>query len=86
MTSRHSIILRTITLSITACVAGCGSEHSVNADSQDFRLSHASNNIADQGAWSIDESNLDERWDQDPSIMEPDFPSSGPQPGFGSDN
>ncbi len=73
-----------LVITLTVVQWGCGSDKSVNVGEGSFRLSHASNNINDQGAWSLDETNVDERWDQDPTIMEPDYPYAGPQPGFGS--
>jgi hypothetical protein len=27
---------------------------------------------------------MDERWSEDPTVMEPDYPYAGMQPGFGS--
>lgn len=69
-------------IALLFCVIGCGTEKSVNTESGGSRLSQASNNCVSQGAWAIDQSNLDERWDEDPTVMEPDFPYGGAQPGF----
>ncbi len=65
-------------------VCACDSDQSVNVGNSAGRLSHASNNISDSGAWSLDESDMDDRWSEDPTIMEPDYPFMGPHPGFGS--
>ncbi|MSR44544.1 MAG: hypothetical protein EXS15_04175 [Phycisphaerales bacterium] len=79
-----AIARRTIALSVTACAfVGCESEESISTDAGHSRLSHAANNIQDQGAWSLENTDMEERWDQDPTIMEPDYPSAGQQPGFG---
>lgn len=82
------ISLRIATLgvatSLVASLVSCDSGQSVNTGDGVGRLSHASNNISDGGAWSLDNTNVDERWDQDPTIMEPDYPYAGSQPGFGT--
>ncbi len=67
---------------LCASLAACGSEQSVNTEGNS--LSHASNNMSDAGAWAFDGTNMDERWSEDPTIMEPDYPFAGAQPGFGS--
>ncbi|MSR45345.1 MAG: hypothetical protein EXS15_08370 [Phycisphaerales bacterium] len=82
--SVRCLVVRAIVFSITACLCGCDSEQSVNAEQGGDRLSHASNNIGDQGSWAFDGTNMDERWDEDPTVMEPDYPFAGAQPGFGS--
>ncbi len=62
-------------------VSGCGTEHSVNAPDYD-RLSGASNQIVNSSAWNVDQSSIEERWDEDPTVMEPDYPLMNPMPGF----
>jgi len=71
-------------IALLCCGVGCGTEKSVNTESGGGRLSQASNNCVNQGAWAIDQSNLEGRWDEDPTIMEPDYPYGGAQPGFSS--
>ncbi|MFZ4643223.1 MAG: hypothetical protein ACOYMU_07725 [Phycisphaerales bacterium] len=61
---------------------GCGTERSVNVSDNSTSLSHASNNINEEDAWSMDGSALEERWDEDPTIMQPNYPYNGFQPGF----
>ncbi len=59
----------------------CGSEQSVNAPDA-YRLSGASNRVMSSGAWDVDASSIEERWNEDPTVMEPDYPSMNPMPGF----
>lgn len=84
--SRRTVRLGSLLVAaITAFwMSACGSEQSVNTQQDGDRLSHASNNISDSGAWSYDGTNMDERWSEDPTVMEPDYPFAGAQPGFGS--
>ncbi len=81
-TRRFSALL--ITAVFPWWMSACGSEQSVNTQQDGDRLAHASNNISDSGAWSFDGTNMDERWSEDPTVMEPDYPFAGAQPGFGS--
>lgn len=67
---------------ILGCIVGCGTERSVNVNNDSTSLSRASNNINNDGAWSMNESTLEERWDEDPTVMQPNYPYSGFQPGF----
>ncbi len=69
---------------ISAIACGCDSGQSLDDPATRHPLSHAANNANDQGAWSFDGTNMDERWSEDPTVMEPDFPFAGSQPGFGS--
>ncbi|MSR28470.1 MAG: hypothetical protein EXS03_02705 [Phycisphaerales bacterium] len=64
-----------------AVLCGCQSEGSVN-ESGSNRLSGASNRLNNSAAWSVDQSSIEERWDEDPTVMEPDYPLMNPMPGF----
>lgn len=67
---------------ILGCTFGCGTERSVNVSDGSTSLSHSSNYINEENAWSMDGSALEERWDEDPTIMQPNYPYNGFQPGF----
>lgn len=74
-----------MTALLVLCVGalfGCGTERSVNVNNDSTSLSRASNNINNDGAWSMNESTLEERWNEDPTVMQPNYPYSGFQPGF----
>lgn len=77
---RTAIAAAAVTASMLA--AGCGSEQSVNASGG--RLSGATNRTLNSSAWGLNDSAIEERWDQDPTVMEPDYPIMAPQPGFGN--
>lgn len=64
----------------TIGLAACGSEQSVNV--HDSRLSGATNRTMGTDGWGLDDSAIEERWDEDPTVMEPDYPLMAPQPGF----
>lgn len=67
-------------------VIGCASDDPMSTTGTDsLRMSHAANNASQyNGAWDLQTTNMDERWSEDPTIMEPDYPYAGMQPGFGS--
>ncbi len=69
------------TVGALATLAGCSSDQSVNAPDSD-RLSGASNRVVNSSAWDVDQSSIEERWDEDPTVMEPDYPLMNPMPGF----
>ena len=72
---------RAIAAASLAALVACGSERSVN-DPDALRLSGASNRLVNSPAWNVDQSSIEERWNEDPTVMEPDYPSMNPMPGF----
>jgi hypothetical protein len=72
---------RAIAAASLAALVACGSERSAN-DPDALRLSGASNRLVNSPAWNVDQSSIEERWNEDPTVMEPDYPSMNPMPGF----
>lgn len=68
-----------------ASATGCVSDDPMNTTGGSSRLSQAANNSSQYtGSWDLQTTNMDERWSEDPTVMEPDYPYAGLQPGFGS--
>ncbi|MBM4102287.1 MAG: hypothetical protein FJ256_08530 [Phycisphaerae bacterium] len=74
-----------VVLIALASATGCVSDDPMNTTGGSARLSQAANNSSQYtGAWDLQTTNMDERWSEDPTVMEPDYPYAGLQPGFGS--
>jgi hypothetical protein len=74
-------------VAVTAFISatGCVSDDPMNTTGGSARLSQAANNSSQYtGSWDLQTTNMDERWSEDPTVMEPDYPYAGLQPGFGS--
>lgn len=83
--ARHRRIVPCVLLIALASATGCVSDDPMNTTGGSSRLSQAANNASQYtGSWDLQTTNMDERWSEDPTVMEPDYPYAGMQPGFGS--